>query len=420
MRRSAEKSLSSIAAFDEKQFYLDEFRNRTLALSVSVAELVHESNYAQLAAVVRELLVNGSRLLVLLGVPDPQGAEHVLRRVQRRLGSLVAPPRARPLRLSAAAFAQPESAAALLKTAWEALRRRPLFVGVTAGAGKAEATTFAQQIAAGLRVYKLVVVDGEGGIVGSDGKPLSFMDEATLSALLRAGEAEWAGLAGRRLTLQAIRAALLGGVGSVNLCTLSGTARELFTYEGSGTLFTLADYCNVQKLGIDDFEEVERLIARGQREGLLKLRSADEIAGLLLHAYGATIGARHLAGICALTTEPYRADAAGEITGLYTITRFKGEGVGGRLMARLVADARAGGLAYVFACTTEERAQAFFERHRFRRVGHDQVPAAKWVGYDPRRKTQVAAYRLDLANARRTVPATGEPSDPRSLRPSAR
>jgi len=419
MRSPAEKPLSTVEAFDEKQFYLDEFRNHTLVLSISIAELAHESDYRQLAAIVRELLSNDSRVLVLIGMPDPQGAEQVLRRVQRRLGPLVAHPRARFLPLPALAFAQPESAAALLKTVWDALRRRPLFVGVTAGADKAEATAFAQQIAARLRVYKLVLVEGEGGVVGIDGKPLSFMDEATLSALLRAGEAEWAGLAGRRLTLQAVRAALLGGVGSVNLCSLPGTARELFTYEGSGTLFTLADYCNVQKLGIDDSEEVERLLARAQREGLLKLRSADEIAELLLHAYGATIGAHHLAGICALTTEPYRADGAGEITGLYTITRFKGEGVGGRLMARLLTDARAAGLAYVFACTTEERAQVFFERHGFRRVGHDQVPAAKWVGYDPRRKTQVAAYRFDLANDRRAVPATLEPSAPRTLGPSA-
>ena len=71
-----------------------------------------------------------------------------------------------------------------------------------------------------------------------------------------------------------MRAALLGGVASVNLCTLAGAPRELFTYTGSGTLCTHADYCTVQRLGIDDFEEVERLIERGQREGLLKLRTA--------------------------------------------------------------------------------------------------------------------------------------------------
>jgi amino-acid N-acetyltransferase len=189
----------------------------------------------------------------------------------------------------------------------------------------------------------------------------------------------------------------------VNLCTLAGAPRELFTYTGSGTLCTHADYCTVQRLGIDDFEEVERLIERGQREGLLKLRTADEIAVMLINGYGATIGAHHLAGICALVTEPYAGAHAGEIVGLYTITRFKGEGVGGRLIGRVLDDARHAQLAYVFACTTEERAQLFFERQGFRRVGTEHVPAAKWAAYDPQRKAQVAVFRFDLE------PAAGSP-----------
>ena len=149
-------------------------------------------------------------------------------------------------------------------------------------------------------------------------------------------------------------------------------------------------------VGIDDFEEVERLIERGQREGVLKARSAEEVAVMLVNGYGATIGAHHLSGMCALVTELYGDERAGEIVGLYTVTRFKGEGVGGRLIARVLADARAAGLAYLFACTTEERAQVFFERQGFRRVTTEQVPAAKWASYDPQRKAQVAVLRLDL------------------------
>ena len=61
---------------------------------------------------------------------------------------------------------------------------------------------------------------------------------------------------------------------------------------------------------------------------------------MLINGYGATIGTHHLAGICALVTEPYVDEHAGEIVGLYTITRFKGEGVGGRLVARVLDDAR--------------------------------------------------------------------------------
>jgi hypothetical protein len=50
--------------------------------------------------------------------------------------------------------------------------------------------------------------------------------------------------------LEAIHAALAGGVTSVSLCPLAGVGQELLTYEGCGTLFTRAEYCQVAKLGI--------------------------------------------------------------------------------------------------------------------------------------------------------------------------
>ena len=95
----------------------------------------------------------------------------------------------------------------------------------------------------------------------------------------------------------------------------------------------------------------------------------------------------------ALETDRYQSERAGEIVGLYTITRFKGEGVGVRLIDRVMKDAGELGLAYVFACTTEERAQTFFERHKFERVTHDDVPAAKWTDYDPERKARLRVFR---------------------------
>jgi len=408
MPSPAERRLPIVEAFDEKQFYLDEFRGHTLLFAIAAEELSREADYEQLAAVTRALLTNDTRVLLLVSCSDRGRGEQMLRRLQRRLAPLVFRDETMPLfpqrgarasafsQLNPEAFTTTTGTTDTLGSIWAALRRGPLFVGVVAGTTPAGATIFAQDLGSRLRVHKLILTEPDGGVTGSDGKPLSFMDETMLETLLAAGQAEWAGLGERRATFTAIRAALLGGVVSVNLCSLAGVARELFTYEGSGTLFTLQDYCTVQRLGIDDFEEVERLIERGQREGLLKVRTAEEVAAMLVNGYGATIGAHHLAGICALTTDPYTAERAGEIVGLYTITRFKGEGVGPRLVARALADARQAGLAYVFACTTEERAQAFFERQGFRRVNHDAVPAAKWDAYDPQRKAIVAVFRFDL------------------------
>jgi N-acetylglutamate synthase-like GNAT family acetyltransferase len=105
---------------------------------------------------------------------------------------------------------------------------------------------------------------------------------------------------------------------------------------------------------------------------------------------------RHLAGVAGLLTAPYAAEHAGEIVGLYTINRFKGEGLGDRLVARMVQEAQTLGLDFVFACTVDERAQQFFERQGFVRVGADDVPGSKWVGYDTRRRQHVAVFRVAL------------------------
>lgn len=401
---------SPIDAFDEKQFYLDEFRGRTLLFAVLAEDLKTERHYDDLAAIVRALLPNDTRVIVLVGSVAGQDGERIVARLKRRLGPMIfgeelpgvdASRRSKLLiyrPIEANAFASAETATDLLSRIWGTLRAVPLFIGVGSYADRQALRLFAKEVACRLRVHKLVLLDPAGGLTGADGKRISFMDEPTLEALLKAGQAEWTGLAQRLRTVEAVRAALLAGVANVNLCALEGAASELFTYEGSGTLFTLEDYCVVERLCIDDYEEVERLMARGQREGVLKPRTQKEMIQLLVNGYGATVGAHHLAGICSLLiTEDYRRAGAGEITGLYTMTRFKGESIGLRLLKRVLQDARKAGLTYVFATTTESRAQVFFERQGFKRVGFDDVPASKWLSYDPARKADAAVLKYMLA-----------------------
>jgi amino-acid N-acetyltransferase len=253
----------------------------------------------------------------------------------------------------------------------------------------------ALSLAAALRIPKLVLVDPPGGLATGTGR-LSFVDENVLDTVLRDGEAEWSGLGDRRQLLVAIQEALDHGVEAVNLCSPAGIAEELFSYEGSGTLFTQGDYCRVGPLGLDDFAQAERLLDRGQREGVLKLRTPEEIADVLAGGFGAMISGRHLAGVAGLLVAPYVDDRAGEIVGLYTITRFKGEGIGERLVTACVAEADRRGLASVFACAVDARAQQFFERLGFVRVRPADVPAAKWVGYDARRRSRVAVFRIPV------------------------
>lgn len=385
----------------EKQFYLDEFRGRTLVVALAAEELAEkEPVLGSFVSVIEELLDNGTRLLVLLACDQPQSGVQFVRKISGRLRSL--PTLFPAITGSRPQFQQippnaPSSAdTGLLARAWLALREDRLFFLLAPNLSRAAFLQLATQLAGKLRVHKLVLVEPEGGIADTKGETVPFMDAAMIDAVLEVGQAEWAGLGHRRAVFSAVRQALAEGVGSVNLCRLAGLAEELFTYTGSGTLFTSSDYCSVERLGIDDFPEVERLLARGVQEGVLKPRTPEEIARFLLHAYGAVVGQHHLAGVCALETELYEPDQAGEVVGLYTITRFKGEGIGRKLLARVLADARTLGLRYVFACTTVPTAQAFFVREGFRVVSPREVPAAKWERYPAERRERVVVLRRDL------------------------
>jgi amino-acid N-acetyltransferase len=200
----------------------------------------------------------------------------------------------------------------------------------------------------------------------------------------------------RRTLVRAAHRAIRAGVASVSLVSPREVYQELFSFGGAGTIFTEGGYGNVRPVSIDDFEEVEALILRAQNEGFLLSRSKAEIARLLPSCFGYRIGDEHLAGVVSLLTEPYRRDHAGEITALYTLTRFQGEGVAAELINEIVAEARARRLHYVFACTTEQRAAHLFEHMDFNRVAPPAVSSAKWRCYDRKRIGLLAVFRRDL------------------------
>ncbi len=393
--------------YGEKEFYLEEFRGRGVLIAVAPAAVAARAPLKSLGAAVTALVRNATPIVVWWPHVAPHAERRLLaaigrapakrtrahrkkRRVRRR--RTISP----VLRVPSADVELPQHGAQLRSALWSRLREHGLCVLVVGGF-----TTFPRQpmdLAVALRVPKVVLVDPRGGLE-ADGARLSFVDENVLETVLQQGQAEWSGLGDRRGLLVAVRAALGGGVEQVNLCPPDGVAEELFTYAGSGTLFTEGDYTRVGPLALDEFEQAERLLERGHREGALKLRSADEVAQVLGAGFGVTVCGRHLAGVAGLLTAPYAAERAGEIVGLYTINRFKGEGLGDRLVSRIVEEAATLGLDYVFACTVDERAQQFFERQGFTRVAPDAVPAGKWVGYDPRRHQRVAAFRCPVPAA---------------------
>jgi N-acetylglutamate synthase-like GNAT family acetyltransferase len=358
------------AAFSERDFYLQEFRGRTLAIACPAQLLRDPSGLASLA---QALARNGTRVIV----------------VSSRRSALLDVVGERVL---------PASTARLETAVWRALRQSAR-LGLVVG-GRHSFAAQCRALALRLGVFKLVWIHPQGGMRSASGERLSFVHQEELRQLLarprRAAR-------GRLALLREVDRLLSGGIPAVNVCTLEGLEQELFTYTGSGTLFTRKRYIAVRDLGLDDFDAAYDLIARGVAEGFLAPRPAREVDRVLASGFGAFVEGSHLAGIGALLVYP--EVRAGEIASLYTLTRFLKEGVGQHLVRYALRQARALRLRSVFACTTQERVGTFFLRQGFERVAPEAVPARKWRRYDRRRRRRIHCYRRDLGARRRRAPA---------------
>ena len=246
-----------------------------------------------------------------------------------------------------------------------------------------------------LGIGKLVWIDRDGGIVRPTGERVSFVHLDELREILAAGAPR---NERRSALLREVEAMLVAGVPAVNVCTLEGLSDELFTYAGSGTLFTEERYVLVRKLGLDDFDAASDLIARGTSEGYLAPRSAR----------AARRGARERLRRVRRGPPPGRhrrhcsSTSPGELRRsrvalhAHALPRRGRRGSPGRYALAL---ARERGLTFVYACTTSEGVGRFFELHGFHPARPEEVPAAKWRGYDSERRARVRCYRLDLAPA---------------------
>ena len=374
--------------FTEKTFYLEEFYGKSILFALIPPSGERLSELDSLVVTLRQLRRNQTRCIVI-------SSANALPRLVKRLGRML---RHEPALFNPATGLRtrpypPDSAVAAI---WRGLRDGSIVVAAAETEDPIDLVVFAQEMASRLRVFKLVMLERAGGLTDADDEIDSFVD---LRQVRRALAREQAPL--RRAIIRAARRALEDGVASVNLTTPRQVYEELFSFVGTGTLFTEQRYANVQQISIDDFEEVEALIVRGQNEGFLLPRNPTEIANLLPSCFGYRVGDEHLAGVCALLTEPYRRERAGEITGLYTLTRFLGEGVASELIKEVIAEAQARRLTYVFACTSEERAARFFGRLRigklkFRRVGPKMVAPHKWRGYEQSRIARLSIFRCDF------------------------
>jgi N-acetylglutamate synthase-like GNAT family acetyltransferase len=343
----------------ERDFYLRSFRHRSMVLHV--AEPYGEED---VRSVVDELVDNGTLVVV------------VARQFLAGRGV-----RVRPREVKVPGTGLFAVSATLMQTGLAHVRQLP--------GREPTRLRFSCRLATKLAAHKLVVIDSRGGIASTLGVR-SFVNADALARLARkrGGVSGWS-----RPELRELRATVLNGVDSINLTTAETLDAELFSYEGAGTLLTATDYCRVEPLRLDDFPQALTLLERGEREGFLLPRTPDQRARVLLSAYGAWFEGHRLAGLAALETDAYRRERLAEVVGLYTITRFKGEGVGVRIVEALTEVARERGCHALFACTSNPRAASFFLRDGFMEVEPSWVPARKWEG---RRRPLPEVFWRDL------------------------
>jgi amino-acid N-acetyltransferase len=365
----------------ERAFYVAEFAGGTIVVSLPHR---HWLTPEVVEAVAGSLDEGGARLVLVEGVDD----------LEPRPSTTESIPGSIPESIVGSAevwLPSEELDPAGLASLWLAVADSAV---VTVRTRRARCPLVAAHVAASLRALKLVITDPAGGW---GRPPRSFADVSTHRDAYRAqlGERQ------DGMVVEALEVALSGGVSSVNLCRAADLERELFTFDGTGTLFTSGGYVAVAPLRIDDLAAVEDLVAQGTADGLLRPRTRLEVARLAATGIGAkVVGSGHLAGVVGLETDAYREDNVGEVAGLYTVSRFSGSGAGGALIDELLARAGGLGLSAVFAVTVAEPAAALFERKGFVEVDQAVLPTSKWADYDDARRSRARAFWIDIEAGR--------------------
>ena len=360
--------------FSERDFYLAEFRGRTLAIALPEEPAVAGEDRLVVEQVLADLAANDTRV-ILLGADTRLLSEFSGTAALETLGS------------------------DWVGTAWRQLQKHPS-IGLVGSPGES-LPALCSRVTLELKLAKLVWLGSRGVLWLPEGRRRSLVDLADLAELcapaLGSGEGTGAAAAAGDLDVELLREIekmISGGLASVSACLPGALADELFTYVGSGTFYSPEGYTEVRALALDEYDAAENLIQRGIEEDYLLFRSDREVELALTNGFGAFVEGRYLAGICALL--PYPEDRAGEIASLYALTRFLGEGVGAHLLRFAVSRAKDQGMKYVFACTTSPRVVDFFRRAGFCTASHAELPDAKWNAYNPDRLGEIRCLRLDL------------------------
>jgi amino-acid N-acetyltransferase len=165
--------------------------------------------------------------------------------------------------------------------------------------------------------------------------------------------------------------------------------KEVFSTLGSGTMVHADPFENIRHMNEEDIPDILRIMEPHIQQGNLVRRTEGELqrdrADYAVFETDGTIrgcGALHHSG-------PDRA----EIAALAVDVSYMHLGIGQKIVAYLIEEARQAGLAGVFVLTT--RTSDWFLRLGFSHASVDELPEERRLTYDTDRKSRI--YSLSLA-----------------------
>jgi amino-acid N-acetyltransferase len=168
--------------------------------------------------------------------------------------------------------------------------------------------------------------------------------------------------------------------------------KEVFSTLGTGTMVHADPFENIRPMKAEDIPEVLRIMEPLIQEGNLIRRSEEDLhkkrADYVVFETDGTV--RGCGALHRFTSGD--GPAMGEIAALAVDGSFKYLGIGQRIVAYLIGEAKKAGLKTVFALTT--RTSDWFLSQGFKAAGIEDLPAERRATYDQERKSRI--YILPL------------------------
>jgi amino-acid N-acetyltransferase len=164
--------------------------------------------------------------------------------------------------------------------------------------------------------------------------------------------------------------------------------QEIFSNQGLGTMIHTNLYESIRDMTSSDVSDVLRIMDPYIEEGILVARDKQS----LLHLYHDFVvfdvdGIVH--GCAALHQH---GDDQAEIAAVAVDSRYRGSGIGRRMVSYLVSKARERGLKQIFVLTT--RTADWFEQMGFQRADISAIPEKRRITYNIDRNSVVLVYPL--------------------------